>query len=115
MKTWNKLPAGIKRIMLEEGKRVEMEYAFHSLREQMIAAKQMEKAGGTIHMISDADLEKWAKLCGDIESESAKELDKKGFPGSESMALIKKYEKLPMSELMVAFYKAWEKEFDQIK
>lgn len=113
--TWKKLPAEIKRIMLEEGKRIEMEYAFHSFREQMIAAKQMEKAGATIHVISDADLKEWGSLCGDIEAEAAKVLDEKGLPGSKSLSLIKKYEKMAMPELMMAFYEAWEKEFAMIE
>lgn len=115
LKTWNKLPQQIKRIMLEEGKRVEMEYAFYSLREQSIAAKQMEKAGGTLHMLSDKDLKEWAKRCGDFEGSAAKALDDKGLPGTETMALIKKLAKLPMTELMVQFYNAWEKEFALIK
>ena len=115
LKTWNKLPQQIKRIMMEEGKRVEMEYAFHSLREQSIAAKQMEKAGATLHMLSDKDLKEWAKRCGDLEGTAAKALDDKGLPGTETMALIKKLAQLPLTELMVKFYNAWEKELALVK
>lgn len=112
---WNKLPKQLKRIMLEEGKRVEMEYALHSEKEQMIATKQMEREGATIHTLSQSDMEEWKKRCGDMGSAAAKELDEKGHPGTQTMELIMKLAKLSMPELMAKYDKAWEKEFALIK
>ena len=112
---WNKLPVDIKRIMLEEGKRVEMEYGNYSFTEQMIAVKEMEKRGCIRHTLSDSDLKRWAELCGDFQSEVSKELDGKGLPGTETMAYIKKLSKLPLNELKVRYDKAWEKEFALLK
>lgn len=112
---WNKLPQEIKRIMLEEGKRVEMEYALESEKEQMIATKQMEKEGATIHTLSQSDMDEWEKRCGDMASAAAKELDDKGLPGTQTMTIIKKLAKLSMPELMAEYDKAWEKEFALIK
>jgi TRAP-type C4-dicarboxylate transport system substrate-binding protein len=113
--TWKKLSPQIKRIMLEEGKRVEMEYAVHSMKEQVVATKQMEKEGATIHHISQKDMDEWTKLCGDLGSQAAKELDEKGQPGTKTITLIRQLAKLPMPELMAAYDKAWEKEFAQVK
>lgn len=112
---WNKLPSNIKRIMLEEGKRVEMKYAHFSAKEQLIAAKQMEKTGATLHMLSKKDLSEWANRCGDFESVAAKDLDRKKLPGTKTMALIKKLAKLPMPELMALYDKAWQKEISMVK
>lgn len=113
--TWKKLPAKIKRIMLEEGKRVEMEYAHFSAKEQLIAAKQMEKSGATLHKLSAKDLSEWAKRCGDFPSAAGKDLDKKKLPGTETIALIKKLAKLPMADLMKRYDTAWQKEISMIK
>ena len=112
---WNKLPKQIKLIMLEEGKRVEMEYALFSEKEQMIATKEMEGHGATIHTLSQNDMDEWKKRCGDMGAMAAKDLDGKGLPGTQTMEIISKLAKLPMPELMAEFDKAWEKEFSMIQ
>jgi TRAP-type C4-dicarboxylate transport system substrate-binding protein len=112
---WNKLPAQIKRVMLEEGKKVEMEYAVKSMNAQVAATKQMEKEGATIHSLSQKDMNEWEKLCGDLGTEAGKELDGKGLPGTQTISLIRKLAKLSQAELMAEYDKAWEKEFAQIK
>jgi TRAP-type C4-dicarboxylate transport system substrate-binding protein len=112
---WNKLPQRIKRIMLEEGKKVEMAYAVQSMNEQMAATKQMEKEGGTIHRLSEQDMKEWETRCGDLGLEAAKELDDKGLPGTQTITLIRKLAKLSQAELMAEYDKAWEKEFSLIQ
>lgn len=112
---WNKLPADVKRIILEESKKVEMSYAEYSLMEQPIASKQMEKEGAKVHILSQQDLDEWGARLGDIETLAAKELDEQGHSGTASMALIKKLAKLSTAELMAEYDKAWEKEFALIK
>lgn len=112
---WNKLPQDIKRIMLEEGKRVEMEYALQSEKDQLTATDQMQREGATIHQLSQADMDQWKQRCGDLGAEAAKDLDGNGLPGTKTITLIRELAELPMSELMVEFDKAWEKEFALIQ
>jgi TRAP-type transport system periplasmic protein len=115
LNAWNKLPQEYKRIMLEEGKRIEMEYAFQSVKEQIAAAKQMEEEGATIHRLSQKDMDEWGRMCGDLGSEAGKDLDSKGLPGTKAITLIRELAELPMDELMVEYEKAWEKEFELLK
>ena len=112
---WNKLPSDIKRLMLEEGKRVEMEYARYDEEEQLRAARQMEKAGATLHTLSEDVLREWDNNCKGFEAAAAKDLDGKKLPGTEAIEMIKNLSKLPMPKLMELYEKAWEKEFAMIK
>ena len=112
---WNKLPADVKRIILEESKKVEMSYAKYSLMEQPLASKQMEKEGAKVHVFSQKDLDEWGERLGDIETLAAKELDEQGYSGTKSMSLIKKLSELSAAELMAEYDKAWEQEFALIK
>lgn len=113
--TWKKLPQDLRRIMLEEGKKVELEYSKYSAEETGKAIKYIQGKGAILHTLSEADLKKWGELCPDFLSDTAKALDAKGLPGTKTVSRLRELAAMSTKDLTSLWEKAWEKEFASIK
>ena len=72
MDLWRGLPNDIKRIMLEEAKKIEVEYGFAQKGERERGKDRfVDEFGFTFHKMSDADKQAWSTAAGDLLGEVA--------------------------------------------
>ena len=115
LNTWSKLPSDIKRILMEETKTEEINYALYSKKESPAAIKDMLNRGAKLHTISANDLRKWAELCPDFSIEAERELNAQNFPGTQMMNRWKELAGMSPEQLKTLWNEAWDKKLSEVK
>lgn len=113
--TWNRLSPELQRIMLEEAKRIEYEWAVYTVEEDSKAAQEMVARGATMHKISNDEMGEWAELCPDFFSELRAELDAAGLPGTQTINRFEELIAMPRAELEALWEQVWEKKIASVK
>jgi TRAP-type transport system periplasmic protein len=112
LKTFKKLDPATRRILLEEAKRVEREFA-ETTQTKLYpdALKEMGEKGLEITDWPAGDITRWGKLAAPIYQQAAAKMSKAGLPGD---AIVKRYlelTKMPSAELEKLYEKAWDNRF----
>ena len=109
MDLWRGLPNDIKRIMLEEAKKIEVEYGFAQKGERERGKDRfVDEFGFTFHKMSDADKQAWSTAAGDLLGEVAASMDGQGFPGTKLVARYRELTELSSADLQREFDAAWD-------
>ncbi len=116
MDSWNKLPPDIKKIMLEEAKKIEVDYSIQ-LRDKLLPAclEDMKKGGLTISDFPKEDVAKWGVYAGTLYDTAAKAMDAKGAPGTQIIKRYLELTKMSEADLKVLYDKVWDKRIAALK
>jgi len=114
--TWNGLPTDVKRIMLEEARKIELGYAEDADNVALPKAiEDLKAAGLTIHELPASEMKKWAELSPDFFSEVAAQLDGLGLPGDEAIKRYKELYAMPNEDLKALYDKVWDAKLAALK
>ena len=112
LKTFKKLDPATRRILLEEAKRVEREFATTTQNKLFPeAVKEMGDKGLKVTDWPAKDIVRWGELAAPIYQQAADKMNKAGLPGD---AIVKRYlelTKMPSAELEKLYEKAWDNRF----
>ncbi len=90
-KSWEKIPAGDQRLILEMSRRIAPGYYDQMAEAADKALEAMKRERVTVTQLPDAEVAKWAKASPDWYALIAKDLDGKGLPGTD---VVKRYQEL---------------------
>jgi len=113
---WNGLPPELRRIMMEEAMKVEVQYPIDSAKVILPKAiDDLKKIGVKVDYLPQSAMDEWAKKCPDFFTELADQLDKKGLPGTQAIKRLKELYAMPMPELEALYEQVWEKKMATLK
>ena len=90
LKTWEKLPADLQKIIEEAGQEVSKETASRWDKKNSEFMKQLEEGGMTIHQITPEERAKWDAPLKAVDQAWVKEMNDKGLPGQKVYDLFGK-------------------------
>ncbi|MDF1777343.1 MAG: C4-dicarboxylate TRAP transporter substrate-binding protein [Rhizobiaceae bacterium] len=94
VKSFNRLPEDVQKIILEVGREYEVNSGIANNARQIVGLEKLKEAGATLQAISEETRTAWAKSLANFPSEQAKEAEGRGLPGLEVMrAYIDEVEK----------------------
>jgi len=80
---WNRLPAEMKKIMIEVGKEYTMDECKAAMAKKEKAMETLKKGGVRLYWLPFEERVRWANMMPNIPQEKAKEADQKGLPGTK--------------------------------
>jgi TRAP-type C4-dicarboxylate transport system substrate-binding protein len=116
LKTWNRIPTDMKRIMLEEARRIEFDWGRRI--ETVLgpaAIEELKQKGLKLYHLSENEMDEWGERCPDLLGEVAEQLNSVGAAGTETIKRFMELKAMSYSELKALWEKSWDKKIASIK
>ncbi|MBI4283025.1 MAG: TRAP transporter substrate-binding protein DctP [Chloroflexi bacterium] len=107
---WKSLPLELRKVMLEEGKKVEAAFGKTMDQQDLEAIETMKKNDGMITVkLTAAEMQTWESKTPDLLEAYSKDMAALGIPGDKIVARLKQLLAMSTAEREKLFDQAWEK------